>query len=217
MKHIIVAREEGRFLGWPANDGVWSWADEIVVGYTNGTYEFKEQGHRISGEQPSFPALSRSRDGGEIWQREEAASYNMAAEPIPAEAIDFTHPIWRSAALPTASSSPTIAVAPGGGRTFSRISASPSSSHPAPTISSSARTSACSSCRCGPHRYVDTAAGGSVELLAEDGSPLEGYSGADGRRASEHGLYNLVDGPYSCMHMLDLQFSKQRGVIRCLN
>ena len=26
MKHIIVAvaREEGRFLGWPANDGVWS-------------------------------------------------------------------------------------------------------------------------------------------------------------------------------------------------
>ena len=60
MKHIIVAREEGRFLGWPANDGVWSWADEIVVGYTNGAYEFKEQGHRISGEQPSFPALSRS-------------------------------------------------------------------------------------------------------------------------------------------------------------
>ena len=92
MKHIIVAREEGRFLGWPANDGVWSWADEIVVGYTNGAYEFKEQGHRISGEQPSFPALSRSRDGGESWQREEAASYNMAAEPIPAEAIDFTHP-----------------------------------------------------------------------------------------------------------------------------
>ena len=40
MKHIIVAREEGRFLGWPANDGVWSWADEIVVGYTNGTPDF---------------------------------------------------------------------------------------------------------------------------------------------------------------------------------
>ena len=75
MKHIIVAREEGRFLGWPANDGVWSWTDEIVVGYTNGTYEFKEQCHRISGERPSFPALSRSRDGGESWQREEAASY----------------------------------------------------------------------------------------------------------------------------------------------
>ena len=79
MKHIIVAREEGRFLGWPANDGVWSWADEIVVGYTNGTYEFKEQGHRISGEQPSFPALSRSRDGGEkhiaatIWDPSEDA------------------------------------------------------------------------------------------------------------------------------------------------
>ena len=39
MKHIVVAREEGRFLGWPANDGVWSWADEIVVGYTNGGNE----------------------------------------------------------------------------------------------------------------------------------------------------------------------------------
>ena len=152
MKHIIVAREEGRFLGWPANDGVWSWADEIVVGYTNGAYEFKEQGHRISGEQPSFPALSRSRDGGESWQREEAASYNVAAEPIPAEAIDFTHPN-----LAIRCSANRLLVSydrcrSWRGRTFSRISASPSSSHPAPTISSSARTSACSSCRCGPHR-----------------------------------------------------------------
>ena len=54
MKHIIVAREEGRFLGWPANDGVWNWADEIVVGYTNGAYEFKEQAggsHRCSQRQ----------------------------------------------------------------------------------------------------------------------------------------------------------------------
>ena len=92
MKHVIVAKEEGRFLGWPANDGVWSWGDEIVVGYTNGAYEFKEQGHRISHEQPSLAALSRSCDGGETWQREEAAGYTMGGEPIPAEEIDFAHP-----------------------------------------------------------------------------------------------------------------------------
>ena len=63
MKHVIVAREEGRFLGWPANDGVWSWGDEIVVGYTNGAYEFKASGHRIRrmnredlSSRPALPA-----------------------------------------------------------------------------------------------------------------------------------------------------------------
>ena len=32
VKHVEVYNEPGRFAGWPANNGIWSWDDEIVVG-----------------------------------------------------------------------------------------------------------------------------------------------------------------------------------------
>ena len=33
-ENVVVFRESGRFGGWPANNGIWSWGDEIVVGAT---------------------------------------------------------------------------------------------------------------------------------------------------------------------------------------
>ena len=36
MKHVIVYKEVGRYAGWPANYGIWSWGDEIVTGFTLG-------------------------------------------------------------------------------------------------------------------------------------------------------------------------------------
>ena len=36
IEHSIAAIEEGRFHGWPANNGVWQWGDEILVGFTQG-------------------------------------------------------------------------------------------------------------------------------------------------------------------------------------
>ena len=33
VEHVVVYQEEGRFGGWPANHGAWSWDDEIVVGF----------------------------------------------------------------------------------------------------------------------------------------------------------------------------------------
>ena len=36
MEHIEIYREKGRYAGWPANYGIWSWGDEIVVGFTLG-------------------------------------------------------------------------------------------------------------------------------------------------------------------------------------
>ena len=32
--HVTVYREKGRYGGWPANYGVWSWGDEILVGFS---------------------------------------------------------------------------------------------------------------------------------------------------------------------------------------
>src|SRR4051812_46047669 len=35
-EHVTVWREANRYGGWPANHGIWSWGDEILVGFTAG-------------------------------------------------------------------------------------------------------------------------------------------------------------------------------------
>ena len=34
VRHVKVYAERGRFGGWPANHGLWSWGDEILVGFS---------------------------------------------------------------------------------------------------------------------------------------------------------------------------------------
>ena len=67
VEHGIVFYEEGRFAGWPANNGIWSWGDEIVVGFTLGDYKANPDGHPIDNSRPSFPQQARSLDGGVTW------------------------------------------------------------------------------------------------------------------------------------------------------
>lgn len=38
-KNVIVAKEDGRFGGWPANNGAWSWGNEILVGFSWGYFK----------------------------------------------------------------------------------------------------------------------------------------------------------------------------------
>src|ERR687892_285235 len=35
-KHVVLARDPGRYGGWPANHGVWAWDNEILVGFSWG-------------------------------------------------------------------------------------------------------------------------------------------------------------------------------------
>lgn len=63
--------QPGRFAGWPANHGIWSWGNEILVGFSLG--EYKDLGpdrHAINREKPEENVLARSRDGGETWSIE---------------------------------------------------------------------------------------------------------------------------------------------------
>ena len=63
LDHVVVASEQGRFFGWPANNELWSFEDggEILVGFTNGPWEDRSE-HNI-GEHYSA-SLARSIDGG---------------------------------------------------------------------------------------------------------------------------------------------------------
>ena len=47
--HVVVARAPGRYGGWPANHGIWSWGDEILVGFSWGHMRSggAERGHPI--------------------------------------------------------------------------------------------------------------------------------------------------------------------------
>lgn len=74
IRHVKVYAERGRFGGWPANHGLWSWGDEILVGFSAGY--FKDNGptrHAIDHDKPEEHLLARSRDGGQTWAVENPA------------------------------------------------------------------------------------------------------------------------------------------------
>ena len=67
MKNVTVYREEGRFAGWPANYGIWSWGDEIVLGFTAGYTDPDGGFHARDKSRPFVNMQARSVDGGETW------------------------------------------------------------------------------------------------------------------------------------------------------
>lgn len=107
VRHVVVHREAGRFGGWPANHGIWSWGDEIVVGFELGYFQERATGHAIDYTRPAEHVLARSLDGGETWTlerpeglrpppREKVAGVPTGGEgrePVDSPGgIDFTHP-----------------------------------------------------------------------------------------------------------------------------
>ena len=72
LKHVKVYARPGRFGGWPANHGIWSWGDEILVGFSAGFHkDLGPQRHNIDREKPEEHLLARSRDGGNTWTIED--------------------------------------------------------------------------------------------------------------------------------------------------
>lgn len=69
-KNVIVYKEPGRYGGWPANHGVWSWGNEVVVGFTAAHYKPTKQGHAVNRDIPFEDWQARSVDGGETWSIE---------------------------------------------------------------------------------------------------------------------------------------------------
>lgn len=106
-RHVTVFRQAGSFAGWPANHGIWSWGNEIVVGFEVGVYDEGGGFHAISRKLPAVHKLARSLDGGETWTIEEPKTLQppagslVADIPAPADGpamkdcpggVDFTRP-----------------------------------------------------------------------------------------------------------------------------
>lgn len=70
---VDVYKQPGRFAGWPANYGIWSWGNEIVVGFEAGSFHLRKPGeheHAIDYKRSSEHLLAHSLDGGETWKIE---------------------------------------------------------------------------------------------------------------------------------------------------
>ncbi|MCB9770558.1 MAG: exo-alpha-sialidase [Candidatus Omnitrophica bacterium] len=97
VQHSIVAIEKDRFHGWPANNGVWQWGNEILVAFTQGDFEL-HRGHNIAGRQDTL--LSRSKDGGETWEMfdpegfldDDNEKFKAEGKKALSEPMDFNNP-----------------------------------------------------------------------------------------------------------------------------
>jgi len=73
FSQAIVYHQEGRFAGWPANNGAWIFDnDEILVGFTEAPYVV-QKGHNLG--KPHNSWLARSKDGGESWEAWDPENY----------------------------------------------------------------------------------------------------------------------------------------------
>ena len=68
IEHIVIYHADGRYAGWPANYGIWSWGDEIVTGFTLGFHDDGGGFHSRNTEKPFTSKQSRSLDGGVTWE-----------------------------------------------------------------------------------------------------------------------------------------------------
>ncbi|MGP8243672.1 MAG: sialidase family protein [Bryobacteraceae bacterium] len=66
-RNVVVFKEAGRYGGWPANHGIWSWGNEILVGFEAGYFKQSQERHSIDWDRPAEHLLARSLDGGQTW------------------------------------------------------------------------------------------------------------------------------------------------------
>lgn len=71
IEHGIVYSEPGRFGGWPANHGIWTWGDEILVGFIDAEYK-ETRGLHTYDSSTAKAKYARSKDNGKTWAIEDA-------------------------------------------------------------------------------------------------------------------------------------------------
>ncbi|MEO8026179.1 MAG: sialidase family protein, partial [Bryobacteraceae bacterium] len=96
VKNVTVFHQPGMFGGWPANNGVWVWGNEIVVGFIQGYFKNNERGHAIDGQKPELLRFARSTDGGLTWKIEAPSFLNADGKEDEGTecpgGLDFTAP-----------------------------------------------------------------------------------------------------------------------------
>jgi hypothetical protein len=92
FRHVPVFGEKGLFASWPANGGIWSWGNEILVAFYLGYYKPDVDDHSVDFDRPRIVVLARSLDGGGHWTVDRHEHFaNEKGIPSPG-GINFAHP-----------------------------------------------------------------------------------------------------------------------------
>jgi len=92
MEHGIVFHKEGRFAGWPANGGIWSWGNEILIMHSDLTYHYYAKQHSYDRSKPGYTILSRSLDGGKTWEGIRSEAFPEENPTVLDKPMDFANP-----------------------------------------------------------------------------------------------------------------------------
>lgn len=81
-RHYRVFSETGRFGGWPANHGIWSWGNEILISFIDGEHSgIWENKHTITRTGRQYKRFARSLDGGRTWTVETPGVKQVVRDP----------------------------------------------------------------------------------------------------------------------------------------
>ena len=91
--NVIVDGGTGIFCAWPANNGLWSWDNELLVGFSKREF-LEKKGHNYAGKEGGASVLARSLDGGMTWNTEDPDNFVEDGQETtePPGNINFTHP-----------------------------------------------------------------------------------------------------------------------------
>jgi hypothetical protein len=79
IEHGVVFQEDGKYGGWPANHGIWSWGDEILVGFVEASFQQTRPGLHTYDPKTAENRYARSMDGGKTWTIQDAYSLGQTA------------------------------------------------------------------------------------------------------------------------------------------
>ncbi len=93
-QNVLIYHDSQYFSAWPANNGIWIWGEEILVGFTRSIFREDKLGHSIDRSIPGERFLARSRDGGETWQIEQPDVFTPVDKKprVIDTKINFAHP-----------------------------------------------------------------------------------------------------------------------------
>ncbi|MDQ8194937.1 sialidase family protein [Coraliomargarita sp. SDUM461004] len=71
VENYVVYHNKSEFAGWPANEGLWQWDNEVLTAFEVATFVETEGDHSIDRNSPKRIVFARSMDGGRTWTTEE--------------------------------------------------------------------------------------------------------------------------------------------------
>lgn len=79
IEHEIVFAEDGKYAGWPANHGIWTWENEILIGFVEASYKSTNKGLHTYDISTARNKYARSLDGGDSWKISDAFELGQKA------------------------------------------------------------------------------------------------------------------------------------------